>query len=537
MEFKVARNKGVLVLSAFAGVVAVIFVGLMLLSNGSGKIVSASTDGYVYRYQSADSDYGRVLFGKGSSTLPSFKIDDGDVSLSMTYKPQSPNDNYRVERSDDKKTITFLNVDENTNLIYAVSGRNVIKEDIELIQIPTETLTYYYNFEVALKGLTYDIDSAGYVIPTFYDASNNTYAIPELIMTDENGTTSNLVNMVIQRADENDDNKLVATVAPNMQWLTSADRAYPVRIDPSVVKGNAPISSWRMDEGYGATVNDQTDNLNHLTVTNATWQMNGSTSGAEVGKVSVKFDGSGDYLSRTYDADFDFGTASFSVSMWVRIPTNAAGTDVILSRYGGAGFKIYSTDGVVCFGIDDDSTWDPDDTACSTAALNDASWHHVEAVKSSTDSITLYVDAIPVEINATTGADSSLSGTTPTLYLGIDSDGSSNSFEGYIDSVAIFDYARDATQVKADMFVNPQVAQVLGARTVDVATQGLVGYWKLDETSENGCSGGEDSCNSVGDYSHGTFNGNPTIDSTGKYGAGVNFDGTGDYIDLGDIDL
>lgn len=72
-------------------------------------------------------------------------------------------------------------------------------------------------------------------------------------------------------------------------------------------------------------------------------------------------------LDRAYDSDFDFGTGSFSVSAWFK--TNGmAQKNYLLSRYDAdQGFKLgLNYAGRACFEIDDDASWGPDDSACSS---------------------------------------------------------------------------------------------------------------------------------------------------------------------------
>lgn len=67
---------------------------------------------------------------------------------------------------------------------------------------------------------------------------------------------------------------------------------------------------------------------------------------------------------------------------------------------------------------------------------------------------------------------------------------------------------------------------------------GLLGYWKLDETAANGCTGGSnDSCDSSGYGNDGAWNGDatasatvPTVNFTNPRSA--TFDGTGDYVSV-----
>lgn len=72
-----------------------------------------------------------------------------------------------------------------------------------------------------------------------------------------------------------------------------------------------------------------------------------------------------------------------------------------------------------------------------------------------------------------------------------------------------------------------------------VTTDSLVGYWKFDETAFNGCSGGQDSCDSSGDGNHGTESGTPTISTdvpTTSFtnARSLSFDGTNDYVAASD---
>ncbi len=74
-------------------------------------------------------------------------------------------------------------------------------------------------------------------------------------------------------------------------------------------------------------------------------------------------------LKQAYDADFDFGTGSFSVSAWFKAKrTGKTQNNILLSRYDtDQGFKLWlDYGGQPCFGIDDDSSWGPDDRACPT---------------------------------------------------------------------------------------------------------------------------------------------------------------------------
>lgn len=283
------------------------------------------------------------------------------------------------------------------------------------------------------------------------------------------------------------------------------------------LKGERPVAIWRFNEAYGNTAFDSSLYGNHLTLDGPTWLApNGR--GRDLRGGTLSFDGSNDYLFREPDTDFNFGNGSFTISGWFKLPMSIASQGTILARYGTAGFKVYvKSTGEVCFGIDDDSTWGPDDEVCNNQSLADSTWHHFSAVKTGTTSIALYVDGVKAAEDASLTATGSLNDKAR-LYLGIDSDGSSNPFKGELDDVMIYPYARTLDQIKTD-YAGGQYAMILGAFINDSLSEGLVGYWKMDEagdTSRLDSSGnGNTLSQSAGD----------TIDATaGKFGNAADFE-------------
>ena len=478
---------------------------------------TAANSKYKYEYHSSELT-AQFVSKDGNPKVLLTSIDLESIEMEIVRSEQRNKPTYSVIKSENNED-TFLmkevlpNVDlEYTPLLQGVKENIVVKS---LPKTPPEFTFKINSLNLSLK--YFDKDGEYW----FVDAKDiKKYQILPPYMTDNTGNVSySVLYRHPQVDDPNFENNInYLEVIPDYEWLTSAERNYPVRIDPTVIKGSAPISIWNIDEGNGTTIGDNSTNGNNLTITNATWQNNDAQSSNYIGAKHVRFDGSGDYLSRTYDADFDFGTGSFSIGMWARIPNSAAGPDILLARYSGAGFKVYmDSNEYICFGIDDDSTWGPDDSACTTTAYNDSTWHHIEVVKSSTTSITLYVDGKAVATNSSTGADTTISGSSPVLYVGIDSDGSSNSFQGDIDQITVYNYARDAYQVKADALTKPQVTVSFG-QSKNTLQDGLFGYWKFDENT--GTSANDSSGNIH------TMTLNTAAWTNGKYGPGWNGNGT-----------
>jgi hypothetical protein len=317
---------------------------------------------------------------------------------------------------------------------------------------------------------------------------------------------------------------LIQTDILVLQYLDDIDT-----IDQTLFMGTGhPNATWHMDEGYGSTVHDSNLYANDLTISGATWEVEHGNPKSARDKY-LKFDGSNDYLYKSSDVDFDFGTDSFSISGWFRHPESISGTDTLVAKHGAnGGYKIYmNSSGYICFGIDNDGTWGPDDSTCtSKISYADSQWHHFSAIKSGTDSITLYIDGgIETTQNTSLAATGELS-TSTTFYVGIDSNGSSNPWDGFLDEFAVFDSALSAAQVKAAYMEARQSAVVFGESTGDFMTEGLVGYWDLDESSGN-------ASDTSGNGTTLTNQGTSTF-SAAKFGNGTELNGSSQYFDTTD---
>lgn len=272
----------------------------------------------------------------------------------------------------------------------------------------------------------------------------------------------------------------LGTISSNAQTLTL------------VTDTNTQTAFWKFDEGVDNTcsggTNDACDSTkfgNDISRSGALWQKEDVC----VGGKCVWFDDSNDNFTRADDNDFDFTASdSFTVTGWFRVPPKTSGTDIIVGKQNAsAGWKVQiESDGDLTFGIDDDGTSFPEDSATSTqATYDDDRWHHFAAVKSGTASITLYIDGQQQAQDATLSATGSLANSNA-LYIGIDGDGTSNPFGGFLDEVRVYPSARTKAEIGlelAEAAANKGSGAVLGVQVYDFLNEGLLGYWKLDETS------------------------------------------------------
>jgi hypothetical protein len=116
------------------------------------------------------------------------------------------------------------------------------------------------------------------------------------------------------------------------------------------------------------------------------------------------------------------------------------------------------------------------------------------------------------------------------MYIGGDS---SNNFHGFIDEVKIYPYARSVDQVRTDYntfgSATPRGSGVSFSQSKDngaYLTNGLVGYWRMDEVSGNAIdsSGNGTTLTNTGTASY----------SGGKFGNGAELNGTSQYFDAAD---
>lgn len=289
-----------------------------------------------------------------------------------------------------------------------------------------------------------------------------------------------------------------------------------------------------LNEGYGSTTYDSNGGISGGTITGAVWRTDDLCFDGKC----LYFDGSGDSVSFADDADLDIEASDqVTIEGWFRTKDYSTGTKVIVGKGESAGadgaWGIGLFNGSMLFSIDNDNVSTPSDYVISTSTFDDNKWHHFAAVKNGTSSISLYVDGNLV------GTDSSITSGSlandDALILGNDGD-TAFPWDGFIDQIKIYRSARTEAQIKADFAgqtTSRATSSVFGPDQ-SFLSNGLLGYWKLDESSwSNNCS-----TLSVVDYSGNGANlrscpntTGPTGGSAGKFGLGGTFDGSNDYLE------
>ncbi|WP_338754362.1 DNRLRE domain-containing protein [Bacillus sp. FJAT-52991] len=171
-------------------------------------------------------------------------IEQQGKSLDIVNVDQNGQSTASVMATVEDNQVTYKEVYSNTDLTYTV-GNSSIKEDIILKQKPSNADPLEYSFQFKIKGLTLEKTEDGYLYLLDSTSKERLFAIEKPFMMDSatpegftsrmehpmpEGSLSDQVEMeAIQKG-----NKLHITLKPNMEWLNSSERVYPVIIDPTV---------------------------------------------------------------------------------------------------------------------------------------------------------------------------------------------------------------------------------------------------------------------------------------------------------------
>ncbi len=321
--------------------------------------------------------------------------------------------------------------------------------------------------------------------------------------------------------------------AYNAQWdfvaVTKAVSTEPVAGAPTTEEVNSgPILDYKFDEGNGTTAYDSSSSGYNGTLTSGpVWQ----TEDQCISGKCLYFDGTNDYVDTGKDLSWS-ASDSFTFSLWIK-PLSLNNQTVFgkgttsnweySMKVSGSSpyFTYWNTDGIGELSLGSSIAW----------TLNQ--WNHIEVTYDGNSATGyMYLDGKQVGTDTVSGT---FQNRTNNLYIGMGyyNSGAAGTFPGFIDEFKIFNYARSADQVKTDYIQGASgkgSATVLGAGDQSYLSNGLMGYWKMDESSWVGANAVLDSS---GNMHSGTAVGDATV-AAGKFGNGGTFDGTGDYVNTGE---
>lgn len=240
--------------------------------------------------------------------------------------------------------------------------------------------------------------------------------------------------------------------------------------------GLPPVGYWEFDEDSGTVAQDSSGNGNDGVIHTATW-----TDGI-IGK-ALHFNGVDSWVEVPNSPTLT-GLSQITVEAWIQEDSIPSRPNGIISKCDGcapptnAEYFLGTVDnGRVFFETDHGTAIFSDQT---TPLITEVGrWYHVAGTWSG-DAYTMYVDGVPV-LSGTCTPQTTLSNTLP-VQIGRHGTWSWVYFQGIVDEVKIYNYARTAQDILNDY---------------NSAPQGPIAYWKFDEgsgsiahdSSENGNDG------------------------------------------------
>jgi len=277
--------------------------------------------------------------------------------------------------------------------------------------------------------------------------------------------------------------------------------------------GNPPVAEWKFEEHSGTYAYDTSGNGNTGTITGSTW------STGKVGS-ALNFNGTNDKAQTS--SSILTGTGDFTIEGWINRSVNGT-TDYIAGNYGTGtcldGVEFYTTTtNVLRVHIGGGVS--------SIGTLNAGNWDYVTVTRSS-GAIKLYINGK----QDGTGTLSSSIGGNCNWAIGNGPNYTSERFNGKIDQVRIYDYARTPAQVAWDYNKGKPIAHYKmdkgeGTTIYDSSGNGNNGTLTLGSLGQTSAGSVKINANTA------WYNGR-----NGKQNYSLNFDGSDDKVSIPNISI
>lgn len=303
------------------------------------------------------------------------------------------------------------------------------------------------------------------------------------------------------------------------------DAAVPDKTNTSVsqAQGTGRLDSglagyWKLDEGTGTSAADASTNGSTGTLTNGPTWMTG-----QIGS-GVDFDGSNDYIDVGSNSALNFTENALTIAAWIYpqgISTTPSYFQAIFDRWShgctGYGYSLSISNHYLA----GNPTQLVLNTVCGVsvttgdAGLVNNAWQHV-AVSLDAGKAKFYVNGrlVPNYADNTVPAPLTYGGPA---YIG-NGPGAAYPFDGGIDEVRVYNRGLSADEIG-------QLYRLTAPTGTDTS---LKGYWSLNGQDMTATTAFDRS----GGNNNGTLTNGPAI-TRGKLGQALSFDGSGDYINLG----
>ncbi|REJ68876.1 MAG: LamG domain-containing protein [Planctomycetota bacterium] len=273
--------------------------------------------------------------------------------------------------------------------------------------------------------------------------------------------------------------------------------------DEGINDGSTLVGHWKLDEVSGTTATDESSSSNDGTLQGTFTFDTASVTSCPITGNALEFNGTDDHIAVPSSSSLQI-TDELTIVAWVRGDNWGSGTDVDTVVRKGSGdptnYQLAIANRKVTLYLDDTD----DGGIQGDTSLDKETWFHVAATWDGSE-VRIYVNGVldmaaPVAYNGTLGFDSR------DLHVGGHPLG--DFFDGLLDDVRVYNVALTAGEVSA--------------------IYGLVGHWKLDESS------GSTASDNSGNGNDGSLAGSPTWRPTGgKVDGALEFYGS-EYVTIPD---
>ena len=284
--------------------------------------------------------------------------------------------------------------------------------------------------------------------------------------------------------------------------------------------GGGPIAYWKFDEGSG-TIAYNSNGINNEIFANGSSAPTWVSENQCISGRCLSFDGN-DYLYATYNPIFDINQNGFTYTTWIK-GNNFSNSYNMFMGHHLPYFNVNSSNKLHL----SMSAAGSQRSVYGNTTLNTGTWYFVAATYDSSGYMKVYLNG---KLDGTAGPYLTATNYTYNMFIGKWTNDNSYMFNGLIDEVKIYSYARTAAQIKLDYnsrgsSKGSSVNLGVQSNTIPSPSSSLVAYWKFNENI--GTSVFDSSINKTNGYLAGTTK--PTW-TTGKYNSGIAFSGVNDSV-------
>jgi hypothetical protein len=211
---------------------------------------------------------------------------------------------------------------------------------------------------------------------------------------------------------------------------------------------------------------------------------------------AMTFDGASQYVTVTNNSSLNFNS-SYTVMAWIKSSSSSSEQSIVTKFLITESYSGFLLSLGCCANTGIPSLWVGDLTnswAQGNTAVNDGRWHHIAGRLSGTTA-TIFIDGV---IDATRTRTPNIV-TTGDLNIGRRFDTGAY-FPGDIDDVRLYNRALSDSEIES-------IGKSRGRLLI---TDGLIGWWKLDQGSDGATATGATVSDSTGNGNTGTPTGSPT---------------------------